>query len=98
MFSIAMVMPLFPVLVFGLYWKKATKQAAVVSTIVGTVLVLMTYLVWHLGDTWYGALGLFGSAITMVVVSLFTKQDEADSKEFYETYERANERFYEVQE
>ena len=98
MFSIAMVMPLFPVLVFGLYWKKATKQAAIVSTIVGTVLVLMTYLVWHLGDTWYGALGLFGSAITMVVVSLFTKQDEADSKEFYETYERANERFYEVQE
>ncbi|MBP8864940.1 MAG: sodium:solute symporter family protein, partial [Acetobacterium sp.] len=98
MFSIAMVMPLFPVLVFGLYWKKATKQAAIVSTIVGTVLVLMTYLVWHLGDTWYGALGLFGSAVTMVVVSLFTKQDEADSKEFYETYERANERFYEVQE
>ncbi len=98
MFSIAIVMPLFPVLVFGLYWKKATKQAAIVSTIVGTVLVLLTYFAWDLGGTWYGAIGLFGATITMVLVSLFTQQDESESKEFYEICTRANDRFYEVQE
>ena len=47
MFSIAIVMPLFPVLVLGIYWKKATKQAAIVSSIVGTVLVLATTLCEH---------------------------------------------------
>ena len=75
MFSIAIVMPLFPVLVLGIYWKKATKQAAIVSSIVGTVLVLATYFVWNIGGTWYGAIGMLGSTICMVVVSLFTKQD-----------------------
>lgn len=98
MFSISIVMPLFPILVLGLYWKKATKQAAIVSTLVGTVLVLLTYFVWNLGGTWYGAIGLLGSAIAMVVVSLFTQQDESDSKEFYEICARANNRFYDVQE
>lgn len=98
MFSIAIVMPLFPILVFGLYWKKATKQAAIVSAIVGTVLVLLTYFVWNIGGTWYGAIGLLGATITMVVVSLFTKQEESDSKEFYDVFERANNRFYKVEE
>ncbi|KNZ43615.1 sodium:solute symporter family protein [Acetobacterium bakii] len=98
MFSISIVMPLFPILVFGLYWKKATKQAAIASTIVGTILVLLTYFAWDLGGTWYGAIGLLGATVTMVAVSLFTQQDEADSKEFYEICTRANNRFYDVQE
>lgn len=87
MFAIAIVMPLFPILVLGIYWKRATKQGAVAAVIVGTALVLMTYWVWHVGDTWYGAFGVLGSLITMVAVSLFTSQDEADSKEFYEALE-----------
>ena len=28
------------------------------ASIVGTVLVLMTYFVWNIGNTWYGAIGL----------------------------------------
>ena len=94
MFSIAIVMPLFSVLVFGLYWKRATKQAAIVSSIVGTVLVLMTYFVWNIGNTWYGAIGLLGSTITMVVVSLVTKQPESDSAPFFATLEAGMNRFY----
>ncbi|MCI9121130.1 MAG: sodium:solute symporter family protein [Oscillibacter sp.] len=98
MFAIAIVMPLFPILVFGLYWKKATKQAAIVSAIVGTVLVLMTYFVWNIGGTWYGAIGMLGSTITMVAVSLCTKQDEKDAEPFYEALESGINRFYKVQE
>ena len=96
MFSIAIVTPLFSVLVFGLYWKKATKQAAIVASIVGTVLVLMTYFVWNVGDTWYGAFGLLGSTVTMFVVSLVTKQPESDAAPFYATLEAGMNRFYEV--
>ncbi|MDO4554184.1 MAG: sodium:solute symporter family protein [Lachnospiraceae bacterium] len=98
MFSIAIVMPLFSILVLGIYWKKATKQAAIVSAIVGTVLVLMTYFVWNIGNTWYGAIGLLGSTITMVVVSLATKQDPEDSKEFFELLNKGHEKYYEVTE
>ncbi|MCD7864974.1 MAG: sodium:solute symporter family protein [Clostridiales bacterium] len=97
MFAIAIVMPLFPILVLGIYWKKATKQAAVVSTIVGTVLVLMTYFVWDLGGSWYGAFGLAGSLICMIVVSLLTHQDPEDSREFYEALEKGEKKFYDVQ-
>lgn len=84
MFAIAIVTPLFAVLVIGLYWKKATKQAAIVSSIVGTALVLMTYFVWDVGGLWYGTFGLIGSAVCMIVVSLFTKQPESDSADFFE--------------
>ncbi len=98
MFSIAIVMPLFPILVCGLYWKKATKQAAVVSALVGTVLVLLTYFVWNIGGTWYGAIGMLGSTITMVVVSLITKQDEKDAQPFYDALNAGMNRFYIVKE
>ena len=98
MFAIAIVMPLFPILVIGIYWKRATKQAAVVAAIVGTVLVLMTYFVWDLGGCWYGAFGFLGSLICMIVISLFTKQNPEDSKEFYEALENGEKKYYEVKE
>ncbi len=96
MFSIAIVMPLFPILVFGLYWKKATKQAAIISSLVGTIVVLLTYFVWNIGGTWYGAIGMLASTILMVVVSLMTKQDEKDSESFYNALEEGENRYYEV--
>ncbi|MCI5597594.1 MAG: sodium:solute symporter family protein [Lachnospiraceae bacterium] len=98
MFSISIVMPLFPILVIGIYWKKATKQAAIVSSLLGTGVVLMTYFVWDLGGTWYGAFGLLASAISMVVVSLVTHQDEEDSREFYEALEAGEAEYYVVEE
>lgn len=98
MFSISIVMPLFPILVIGIYWKRATKQAAIVSSFLGTGVVLMTYFVWDLGGTWYGAFGLLASAISMVVVSLVTHQDEEDSREFYEALEAGEAEYYVVEE
>lgn len=96
MFSIAMVMPLFPVLVFGLYWKKATKQAAIISSIAGAVVVLLTYFVWNIGGTWYGALGLLVSTILMWLISLFTRQDSKDSEDFFRDLETGMHRFYKI--
>lgn len=95
MFAISIVMPLFPILVLGIYWKKATKQAAVVSAIVGTAVVLMTYFWWNLGGTWYGAFGLLASTVCMVIVSLLTKQSENDSEAFYQALKEGEEEFYE---
>lgn len=96
MFAIAIVMPLFPILVFAIYWKRATKEAAIVSAIVGTVLVLMSYFVWDIGSTWYGAVGMLGSLVTMVVVSLITRPRPQDSAEFYEALDQTMEEFYAI--
>ncbi len=98
MFAIAIVMPLFPILVCAIYWKRATKEAAIVSAIVGTVLVLMTYFVWDIGGTWYGAIGMLGSTVTMIVVSLLTKPRPQDSEEFYAALDSTMEEFYSVEE
>ncbi len=95
MFAIAIVMPLFPILVCAIYWKRATKQAAVIAAIVGTILVLMTYFVWNIGGTWYGAIGMLGSTAAMVIVSLLTKPEE--SPEFFQALEESSAEFYDIQ-
>ena len=64
---------------------------------VGTALVLATYFVWNIGGTWYGAIGMLGSTVTMIVVSLLTKARPEDSKAFYETLENTMDEFYEIQ-
>ena len=97
MFAIAIVMPLFPILVCAIYWKRATKEAAVAAALVGTALVLMTYFVWNIGGTWYGAIGMLGSTVTMILVSLLTKPRLEDSKEFYAALEDSMEEFYTIE-
>ncbi|MCU6763749.1 Pantothenate permease [uncultured Roseburia sp.] len=97
MFANAIVMPLFPILVIGIYWKRATKQAAIISAAVGTALVLMTYFVWNLGGSWYGTFGLIGSTVCMIFFSLITKQNPADSTAFYEALKKGEEEFYETE-
>ncbi|MCQ2500251.1 MAG: hypothetical protein MJ117_02765, partial [Lachnospiraceae bacterium] len=87
MFAIAIVMPLFPILVLAIYWKRATKQGALAGAVVGTLLVLATYFIWDLGNTWYGAIGMLGALISMVVVSLITKEDAEESREFFQALE-----------
>ncbi len=94
MFAIAIVMPLFPILVFAIYWKKSTTQGAISASIVGAVIVLLTYFVFDLGNTWYGAFGLIGSAVTMYVVSLFTKDSSTTADKFYADLEKAHKKYY----
>lgn len=96
MFAIAIVMPLLPILIFGIYWKRATKQAAIISAVVGTVLVLLTYFVWDIGGSWYGFFGFLGSTVCMVVVSLLTKQDPNDSKDFFKALKDGHNRYFTI--
>ncbi len=96
MFANAIVMPLFPILVIGIYWKRATKQAAVTASITGTILVLLTYFVWDLGGSWYGTFGLIGSTLCMVFISLLTKPVKSDSLDFYKALADGEAEYYET--
>lgn len=95
MFAIALVMPLFPVLVAALYWKRATTEGAIAAAIAGTATVLLTYFQWGIGWKWYGAIGMLVSAILVVVVSLVTKKtDEKVLDEFYGALKAGENKFY----
>lgn len=98
MFAIAIVMPLFPVLIAGLYWKRCTTAAATVASFVGTIVVLLTYFVWNIGWKWYGALGMVAAIICLVVVSYMTKKtDEKVMDEFYGALATAESKYFEVE-
>ncbi len=97
-FAIAIVVPLFPACVLGIYWKRATKAAALWSSLVGFVIVLLTYFVWGLGDLWYATPALLISLLLMVVISLVTKDDPAESADFYRALEKGEEETYEIME
>lgn len=97
MFSIAIVMPLFPILIYGIYWKRATKKAAVICSIVGTILVLMTYFVWNIGGTWYGAIGLVANVILMPIISKLDKPDDpAESADFFQALNEGHIKFFDI--
>ena len=55
------------------------------------------YFVWNIGGTWYGAIGMLGAAICMVVVSLFTKQDSKDSEAFFAALKNGMNRSYKIE-
>lgn len=87
MFSIGMTMPLFPIMVLGIYWKKATTTAAWVSIITGMIGIWWTYIVWGKGGTYYGAVGMAISLVTMIVVSLLTYKKKDENTVFYRDLE-----------
>jgi Na+/proline symporter len=95
MFAIAIVMPMFPVLVAALYWKRATTPAAIVATVTGVAVVLATYFVYNIGDSWYGTFGMIVAAALMVVVSYLTPPpDKAVNDQFYHALDQAEEQYY----
>ena len=96
MFSIGMTMPLFSVLVIGMYWKKATTTAAWVSTIVGMIGIWVTYIPMGKGNTYYGAIGMAFSAVSMIVVSLLTYKPEKENPAFFEDMEDSLKEVYVV--
>ena len=72
MFSIAIVMPLFPVLVLGIYWKKATKAGILSGMAAGfsvTILWKLIGLPFGIGATVPGAIACL---LALVLVSLAT--------------------------
>lgn len=95
MFAIALVMPMFPVLVAALYWRRATAPAALLASVGGVIGVILTYQ-YGLGDSWYGVFGMLASAVLMVVVSYMTKEtDKEVLDEFYGALARAETIYYE---
>lgn len=95
MFAIALVMPLFPVLVGAIYWRKATPMAAVISVVVGVIIVLFTYFVWNIGWMWYGTFGMLASAVLLVVLSYLTPETDPEVlDEFYGALEKAESKYY----
>ncbi|MBF0529634.1 MAG: sodium:solute symporter family protein [Deltaproteobacteria bacterium] len=94
MFAIAMVMPMFPVLLAVLYWRRATKPAAIISTVAGVITVLLTYQYGY-GDSWYGVFGMLVSGVLLVVVSLVTKEMDAEIlDDFYGALDKAEAIYY----
>lgn len=91
MFSIGMTMPLFPIMVIGMYWKKATTTAAWISVVTGMLGIWWTYMVWGQGGTYYGAVAMLISTVTMVVVSLLTYKKESNEKFFTDMQAGINE-------
>lgn len=95
-FADSLVECLFPALVFGIYWKRSTRKAAIVSVSVGAVIICLTFFVWGLGYVWYGTIGLVVSLVLMWVVSLLTKDDPKDSEDFYEALDSGHRRFMRI--
>ena len=96
MFAIAIVMPLFPVLLAALYWRRATTTAAIISSVIGVATVLATYFVWNVGDCWYGTFGLVVSTVLMIIISYMTeKTDENVLNRFYSAMDKAEEQYFE---
>ena len=95
MFAIALVMPIFPVLVAALYWRRATAPAALIASIGGVIGVIWTYQK-GMGDSWYGVFGMLASAVLIVVVSYMTKEtDPIVLDEFYGALAKAEAEYYE---
>jgi len=95
MFAIAIVMPLFPVLVGALYWKRATAPAAVIATAAGVITVLLTYFSWGIGNTWYGAIGMIVSTVLLIIVSYLTPETNKEIlDDFYGALKKAESKFY----
>lgn len=96
MFSIAITMPLFPIMVIGMYWKKASSMAALISVILGEAAVGYTYLVAGNGSTYYGALGVLVATIAMLVISPLTCKKEKTNEKFFTDLNESWQEIYKV--
>lgn len=92
-FADSLVETLFPALIFGIYSKKATSKAAVVSVAAGAVVCCLTFFVWGLGYVWYGTIGLIVSMVLMWGISKVTKDDPKKSEDFFEALDSGHKRF-----
>jgi sodium/proline symporter len=71
-----------PVVIFGLYWKRATREGAIAGMIVGAITVILWKqlgLSWH---PWYEMIpGFVFASIAIILVSLVTKEPPKEVQE-----------------
>ena len=81
-----------PIIILSLLWRKTTWQGALVGMIVGATVVLSWVYIDHSFKDWYEMIpGFISSFISIIVVSLFTKQDFTEiDKEFDQVNEIIN--------
>ena len=83
----------FPALVLGIFWRRTTRQGAVVGMLVGLGLTLY-YLIsvkfhgmekwWGIGDVSAGVFGIPAGFVTIAVVSLLTPPPDASTRNLVE--------------
>lgn len=95
-FADSLVESLFPALVFGIYSKKATSKAAVISVASGAIVCCLTFFIWGLGYVWYGTIGLIVSMVLMWGISKVTKDDPKKSEDFFEALDSGHKRFMHI--
>jgi sodium/proline symporter len=81
-----------PVVLLSLYWKRMTKWAAFAGIVVGAVTVIVWELIPAFADVYEIIPGFIACTITILVVSLMTKEpSEVIQREFEESKRLVNE-------
>jgi Na+/proline symporter len=82
------IIQLFPPILFGLFWRRASKQAATLGFAIGTILAMYWNIKptdWMISSGWSGGMIAVGiNFVIMIVVSLFNRDTTHADKMFTE--------------
>lgn len=79
----------YPLLIAGIFWRRATKWGAIASLLVGQALAIAGYLGWYpvVGGLQPVFWGVTIGTITLVVVSLLTPRQDAAAERFHAVWD-----------
>jgi SSS family solute:Na+ symporter len=72
-----------PPLAAAFYWPRATSLGALLGILGGVVVVLLSYLSWGIGNTWFGFPGFVVNVLILGVVSLMTEPSPKSIQDRY---------------